>query len=121
MRSSIIGRSNVIIRLAAKGCNRRPFYHIVVIDRQKKRNAVPLDQVGSFDPIPNYYNEKLVSFNIDKIKRWLGSGACITRTVSILFGLAGIIEPSNKIIHKALKNRSQTVVQTEGEALQPPA
>ena len=77
----------VRIRLSLRGCTNRPFYHIVVAPSRFKRGGRHLEQVtdvtlgsqeknigmlylqvGSFDPMPNYNNEKLVALNIDRIK-----------------------------------------------------
>lgn len=50
-----------------------------------------MEQVGSFDPMPNYNNEKLVALNIDRIRYWLSVGAEPTKPVYKILGLAGIL------------------------------
>ncbi|KAJ3601849.1 hypothetical protein NHX12_029611, partial [Muraenolepis orangiensis] len=44
---------------------------------------------GHLRPLPNAHNEKLVSFNLDRIKYWMGCGAHPSPPVAKLLGLAG--------------------------------
>lgn len=55
---------------------------------QKKRNQhdQPIEQLGTFDPMPNENNEKLVSFNFERIGYWLGEGADVSKPVAELLG-----------------------------------
>ncbi|XP_068096573.1 small ribosomal subunit protein bS16m [Hyperolius riggenbachi] len=80
---------HVVIRMALGGCTNRPVYHIVAAYNKKARDGKHLDKLGTYDPMPNIFNEKLVSLNVERIKHWIGSGAHITKPVAKLFGLAG--------------------------------
>ncbi|EDV27626.1 putative 28S ribosomal protein S16, mitochondrial [Trichoplax sp. H2] len=93
----------VAIRLALHGCRHRPFYHIVVANKRSKRNGLPLEQVGSFDPLPNRSNEKLVALNIERIKYWLGVGAQPTKPVTALLAMAGILPIHPRIEYEATR------------------
>ncbi len=42
----------VRIRLARHGTRNNPFYHIVAIADHKPRNALPIEKLGEYDPIP---------------------------------------------------------------------
>ncbi|KAK2861938.1 hypothetical protein Q5P01_001471 [Channa striata] len=81
----------VVIRLALAGHKQanRPFYRIVAAYNKRARDGKYIEQLGSYDPIPNVCNEKLVSFNFDRIKYWIGCGAHPTKPVAKLLGLAG--------------------------------
>ncbi|XP_072282365.1 small ribosomal subunit protein bS16m [Pyxicephalus adspersus] len=79
----------VVIRLSLGGCSNRPFYRIVAAYNKRARDGKHLDKLGTYDPMPNVYNEKLVSLNIERIKYWIASGAQVTKPVAKLFGLAG--------------------------------
>lgn len=79
-------RTSFAIRLALHGCANRPFYHIVVLRRYKARNDTPVDQVGSFDPLPNKHNEKLVAFNFERLRYWIARGAMPSSPVEHLLG-----------------------------------
>ncbi|XP_043531884.1 28S ribosomal protein S16, mitochondrial [Chiloscyllium plagiosum] len=82
-------RGFVCIRLALGGCTNRPFYRIVAAHNKRARDGKYLEQLGSYDPMPNIFNEKLVSFNFERIKYWLACGAHMTKPVEKLLGLSG--------------------------------
>ncbi|XP_067873320.1 28S ribosomal protein S16, mitochondrial [Heterodontus francisci] len=82
-------RGFVCIRLALGGCTNRPFYRIVAAHNKRARDGKYLEQLGSYDPMPNIFNEKLVSLNFERIKYWLGCGAHMTKPVAKLLGLSG--------------------------------
>ena len=58
------------------------------------RKAVPkrpveervIEQIGSFDPLPNKHNEKLVAINFERLRYWISQNARPSRTVSELLG-----------------------------------
>lgn len=45
-----------------------------------------IEQVGTYDPMPNEKNEKLVTFNFERIRHWIGSGAHVSIPVAELLG-----------------------------------
>lgn len=64
-------------------------YIIIVFfsfQRRRNQNHPVIEQVGSYDPMANESNEKLVSFNYERIRWWLGSGVHLTKPVSKLLG-----------------------------------
>ena len=75
-----------VIRLAKHGCTNRPFYHIVLLNNNSDRQDVPLEKLGTYDPIANIHNEKLVSLNVERIKYHLANDAQMSDTVAKLFG-----------------------------------
>uniref|UniRef100_G3NA94 Small ribosomal subunit protein bS16m n=1 Tax=Gasterosteus aculeatus aculeatus TaxID=481459 RepID=G3NA94_GASAC len=80
----------VVIRLALAGHKQanRPFYRIVAAYNKRARDGKYIEQLGTYDPLPNIYNEKLVSFNFDRIKYWIGCGAHPTKPISKLLEIA---------------------------------
>ncbi|XP_035009046.1 28S ribosomal protein S16, mitochondrial [Hippoglossus stenolepis] len=108
----------VVIRLALAGHKQanRPFYRIVAAYNKRARDGKYIEQLGSYDPLPNIYNEKLVSLNFDRIKYWIGCGAHPTNPVSKLLGLAGFFPLHPMTITEAERLRArteQTVTGTE--------
>lgn len=93
------------IRLVRYGCTNRPFYHVVIIDVKRQQKAPPLEQVGVYDPIPNVYNEKLVSFNYERIQYWFTKGAQVSKPVAELLGLAGFFPIHPRTYMRAWRNR----------------
>lgn len=114
---------HVAIRLALGGATNRPFYRIVAAYNKRSRDGKYIEQLGSYDPLPNIYNEKLVSFNFDRIKYWMGCGAHPTKPVAKLLGLAGffplhpmtITEAERRIKAAALESEAKTQKEEEDD------
>lgn len=72
-----------------------------------------IEQVGSFDPLPNEHNEKLVALNFERLQYWLGNGAEMTTPIAQLLGMSGFypIHPSSYVA--AWKNRRVLAQQAE--------
>ena len=49
----------VVIRLSRTGAKKRPFYHICVTDRRKKRDGNHIEKLGFFNPIAKKGEEKI--------------------------------------------------------------
>ncbi|XP_055628786.1 probable 28S ribosomal protein S16, mitochondrial [Toxorhynchites rutilus septentrionalis] len=98
-------KSAKIIRFARQGCTNRPFYHIVVMERRKGQHEPVIEQIGTYDPIPNEYDEKLVSFNFERVRYWLGSGAHLSSSVAELLGIAGLLPVHPRTYMTAWRNR----------------
>ncbi|VDP04149.1 unnamed protein product, partial [Soboliphyme baturini] len=94
------------ITLARYGCANRPFFHIVVSKRKHRRwSDDVIEQVGTFDPLPNKHNEKLVAINFERIRYWMAQNVSISVSVLELLGLSGMlpIHPFTYIRAKHLK------------------
>ncbi|XP_076443549.1 small ribosomal subunit protein bS16m-like [Babylonia areolata] len=99
--------SHRMIRFALHGCTNRPFYHIVVMPGRANRNAVPLEQLGTYDPMPNIYQEKLVAFNFERLRFWLANGAHCSKPVEKLLGLCGFFPVHPMSYVTAKRNRKK--------------
>lgn len=53
-----------------------------------------IEQVGSFDPMTNEHNEKLVALNLERIRYWLGEGVKVSTPASEVFGKLAFEEMS---------------------------
>ncbi|XP_069671730.1 small ribosomal subunit protein bS16m [Periplaneta americana] len=78
-----------IIRFARHGCTNRPFFHVVVMEKRFEQHRQVIEQLGTYDPLTNQHNEKLVALNFERIRYWLGRGAQTSRPVEELLGLCG--------------------------------
>ncbi|XP_049589844.1 small ribosomal subunit protein bS16m [Syngnathus scovelli] len=108
----------VVIRMALAGHKQanRPFYRIVAAFNKRARDGKYIEQLGTYDPLPNVYNEKLVSFNSDRIKYWIGCGAHATKPVAKLLGLAGFFPLHPMTVTEAERRRAdakRTAAETE--------
>ncbi|XP_074646463.1 small ribosomal subunit protein bS16m-like [Tubulanus polymorphus] len=100
---------DVRLRLALHGCTNRPFLHVVAIDRKSKREGDFYEQLGSYDPMANKDNEKLVALNFDRIKWWLAKGAEPSKPVAELLGLCGFLPLHPMSVIKAQRNRQNAL------------
>lgn len=45
-----------------------------------------IEQIGTYDPISNKHNEKLVTINFERVRHWIGTGVHISAPVSEVLG-----------------------------------
>lgn len=64
----------VVIRLARGGAKKRPFYHIVVADKQRSRNGRFIERLGYYNPIASGKDIPL-SLDAERIEHWIANGA----------------------------------------------
>ena len=57
---------SVRIRMKMTGRKHRPFFRICVIDRQKARDGLPIEELGTYDPMVKAKSER-VKVNLDRI------------------------------------------------------
>lgn len=65
---------SVRIRMTRIGRKHRPFYRIVVIDRQKAREGKAIEEVGQYDPMVKDKAAR-VKLNLERIEYWQSVGA----------------------------------------------
>ncbi|CAG5132006.1 unnamed protein product [Candidula unifasciata] len=106
-----------IIKFAYHGCTNRQFFHIVLLDNKSPLNATPYEQLGTFDPLPNIYNEKLVSLDVERIKYHIAQGVALSRPVEKLLGLAGLlpVHPMSYITAKRNRKKLQAEAAAQSE------
>lgn len=71
----------VKIRLTRMGSKKRPFYRIVAIDGESRRDGRALDFLGHYNPMVEPAEIKV---DREKVKQWLDKGAQPTETVKSL-------------------------------------
>ena len=71
----------LMIRLARFGAKKKPFYRIVVIEKERARNGRNLEVVGHYNPLTN---PAKVDLNHDRIGYWTKNGAQLSDTVQRL-------------------------------------
>ena len=74
------------IRLTRMGSKKRPFYRVVALDSAIRRDGRPVEYLGHYNPMvePND-----IQLDMDKIQKWLDSGAEPSNTVRSLLKKAG--------------------------------
>eukprot|EP00088_Acartia_fossae_P042604 TRINITY_DN4478_c0_g1_i4.p1 TRINITY_DN4478_c0_g1~~TRINITY_DN4478_c0_g1_i4.p1 ORF type:complete len:134 (+),score=23.71 TRINITY_DN4478_c0_g1_i4:38-439(+) len=95
------------LRLSHWGCKNRPFYHIVVAKKSfpNRHYIDPVEQVGTFDPLPNSNNEKLCALNLERLHHYIAGGITIEEPVAQLLGLAGFTPNHPSTYAQAWRNR----------------
>lgn len=69
------------IRLTRIGKKKRPFYRVVVADSDAPRDGRFIEKVGTYNPNTDPAE---VSFDKEKVRKWLKRGAKPTKTVQQL-------------------------------------
>jgi len=70
-----------MIRLARFGAKKKPFYRVVVIDKERARDSKALEVVGQYNPLTEPATVKLQH---DRISHWTKNGAQLSDTVARL-------------------------------------
>ncbi len=68
----------VSIRLTRRGNKKRPFYRIVVADKEAPRDGRFLEVVGTYNPL---VDPPAVTLEKEKIQGWIDKGAIPSATV----------------------------------------
>ena len=71
----------LMIRLARFGAKKKPFYRVVVIEKERARDSRNLEVVGHFNPLTN---PAVVKLEHDRIAHWTKNGAQMSETVARL-------------------------------------
>jgi len=71
----------LMIRLARFGGKKKPFYRVVVIEKERARNGRNLEVVGNYNPVSQ---PAQVNLKHDRIAYWTGNGAQLSDTVKRL-------------------------------------
>ena len=71
----------LMIRLARFGAKKKPFYRVVVIEKERARNGRALEVVGHYNPLTR---PELVDLKHERIAYWQKSGAQLSDTVKRL-------------------------------------
>jgi small subunit ribosomal protein S16 len=73
----------VVIRLSRGGAKKRPFYHIVVADKQRSRDGRYIKKIGYFDPLAKG-NAVRLSLDLAEAEAWISKGAQASDRVKTL-------------------------------------
>jgi len=71
----------VMIRLARVGATKKPYYRVVVIEKDRARNGRSIEVVGTYNPRTN---PATVALQHDRIQYWVGVGAQLSERVAKL-------------------------------------
>ena len=84
----------LMIRLARFGAKKKPFYRIVVIEKERARNGRNLEVVGHYNPLTT---PAQVLLKHERLEHWTKSGAQMSDTVKKLVqknpAVAPVVQP----------------------------
>ena len=75
------------IRLKRMGAKKKPFYRIVVADSRAPRDGRFIEEIGSYNP---NVTPAEVRVDVEKVQKWLNTGAQPSDTVRSLLKKAGV-------------------------------
>ena len=83
----------VKLRSQRFGSKKNPFYRIVATDSRNPRDGRYIEIVGTYDPLAN---PAKVTFDEEKVQKWLAVGAKPTDTVKSLLKKQGLLNKANE-------------------------
>jgi small subunit ribosomal protein S16 len=67
-----------MIRLSRTGARKQPLYRIVVIEKERARNGLPVEVVGTYNPRTN---PGTIDIKRDRVDYWVSKGAQMSERV----------------------------------------
>jgi small subunit ribosomal protein S16 len=80
-RKERFGAQMLMIRLARFGAKKKPFYRVVVIEKERARNSRNIEVVGQYNPLTH---PAKVELKRDRVEHWTKLGAQLSDTVKRL-------------------------------------
>ena len=80
----------LMIRLARFGAKKKPFYRVVVIEKERARDGRNIEVVGNYNPLTH---PAKVTLNHERIAHWTKNGAQMSDTVARLVKANPAAEP----------------------------
>jgi small subunit ribosomal protein S16 len=68
----------LMIRLSRTGARKQPLYRIVVIEKERARNGLPVEVVGTYNPRTN---PGTIELKRDRVDYWVSKGAQMSERV----------------------------------------
>jgi len=103
----------VKIRLKRVGRRNRPFYRMCVFDSRTRRDGLPVEELGSYDPRGETTEQKL-NINRKRAHYWLGVGAEPSETCRSLLRHLGVrkdgpVPEDEPVVETAVETAVETV------------
>lgn len=74
----------VVIRLSRRGSKKRPFYHVVAIDKRDRRDGRCIERLGYFNPMAFKPEEVRLELHQERVEYWTSKGAQLSPRVKTL-------------------------------------
>ena len=73
----------VVVRLARGGAKKRPFFNVIVTDKQNRRDGRFIERLGYYNPLASG-GENAFNVATDRVTYWQSQGAQVSPTVARL-------------------------------------
>jgi small subunit ribosomal protein S16 len=80
----------LMIRLSRVGARKQPLYRIVVIEKERARNGLPVEVVGTYNPRTN---PGTIELKRDRVDYWVSKGAQMSERVGKIVKHAPVATP----------------------------
>ena len=80
----------LMIRLSRTGARKQPLYRIVVIEKERARNGLPVEVVGTYNPRTN---PGTIDIKRDRVDYWVSKGAQMSERVGKIVKHAPVAVP----------------------------
>ena len=74
MRFKFIKGPPIIKIQRVNKCKNRKFFRLAVVHANLEPYESLIEDLGSYDPMPNRENQIVVSLNLERIRYWMGKG-----------------------------------------------
>jgi small subunit ribosomal protein S16 len=81
----------LMIRLSRVGARKKPYYRVVVIEKDRARDGRSIEVVGTYNPRTN---PATIDLKRDRVEYWKGKGAQLSDRVQKLFASAPAVAPT---------------------------
>lgn len=127
---SVGGKSPIRIRLARFGRKHNPLFNIVVTPKATARDKLPIEVLGTYNPVPipqtpeeiaaGAKKFKDIQLDFIRAKYWIGVGADISDRVQFLFKRAGLLPEDWPKPHKLTQHIQKPIVHDIKTIQEPP-
>ena len=80
----------LVMRMTRHGAKKRPYYHIVIADSRYPRDGRYIEKIGAYNPMLTKENPQRVTFDVERVKHWIKSGAQPSERVARFLHAAGL-------------------------------
>lgn len=115
LKRNFIKGPMVIRLMPINSCSNRKFFRIAVTRKNCDLSDGFIEDLGSYDPLPNKENNILIALNVERIKYYISRSARINEKASEILGLAGLLPVHPTSFLEAYRNRKKLETQKEQE------
>ncbi len=106
----------VHLRLSRGGSKKRPFYRLVAADVRAPRDGKFIEKLGVYNPLIEKDSAERFTYDVERVKYWLETGAKPTETVARFLRKDGVWSEKPKFVAKDKAEKLAPRAQARKEA-----